>query len=186
MNKILTSVLGLLTATASGLPLQGAEHAPRLVIGIHIDQLDANYLEWFRSGFGADGFKKLLQSGTQCTNMVYASAKPDNATAAASFMTGATPREHGITAANWFDPSTGKTHSCVLDPEYLGNYTQETVSPKHLLGSTLVDELKKASNNEAHVYAVGIDADKTVLLGGHSANGVFWLDEKTGNWCTST
>jgi hypothetical protein len=186
MNKLLTSVLGLLSVTATGLPLQAEEQAPRLIIGIHINQLDANYLEWFRNGFGEDGFRKIMQSGTQFTNMVYASARPDNAAACASFMTGGTPREHGITGARWYDPESGKRISCIFDSRFLGNYTQETVSPKNLLGSTLGDELKKASNNEAYVYAVGIDADETIMLGGHSANGVFWLDDKTGKWCTST
>lgn len=186
MNKLLTSVLGLLTVTATGQPIQSAEKAPRLVVGIHIDQLNANYLEWFKSGFGDDGFKKLIKSGTQITNMVYASEKPDGATAAASFMTGATPREHGIVGRKWYDPTTGKQLSCVFDPNYLGNYTQETVSPKNLLASTLGDQLKQASNEDARVFAVGIDADQTILLGGHNANGVYWLDSESGKWCTST
>jgi len=92
MKKLLTSVLGLLSVTATGLPLQAEEHAPRLVIGIHIDQLDENYLEWFMNGFEDDGFRKILQNGTHYTNMVYASSRPDNAAACASFTTGATPR----------------------------------------------------------------------------------------------
>jgi len=186
MKKLLTSVLGLLSVTATGLPLQAEEHAPRLVIGIHIDQLDENYLEWFMNGFEDDGFRKILQNGTLFTNMVYASSRPDNAAACASFTTGATPRQHGITATRWFDRATGKTVSCILDPRYLGNYTQETVSPKNLRGSTLGDELKKASANEAKVFSIGIDAEEAILLGGHSANGVYWLDDVSGKWCTST
>lgn len=186
MKKLLTSVLGLLSVTATGLPLQAEEHAPKLVIGIHIDQLDENYLEWFRSGFDDEGFKKVLQTGTHFTNMVYASSRPDNAAACASFATGATPRQHGITSARWYDRTSAKLTSCILDSRYLGNYTQETVSPKNLQGSTLGDELKKASANEAKVFSIGIDAEEAILLGGHSANGVFWLDEVSGKWCTST
>lgn len=186
MKKLLTSVLGLLSVTAAGLPVQAEEHAPRLVIGIHIDQLDENYLEWFMNGFEDDGFRKVLQNGTHFTNMVYASSMPDNAAACASFSTGAAPRQHGITGARWYDRNTGKTISCILDPRYLGNYTQETVSPKNLLGSTLGDELKKASANEAKVFSIGINAEEAILLGGHSANGVYWLDDVTGKWCTST
>jgi len=186
MKKLLTSVLGLLSVTATGLPLQAEEHAPRLVIGIHIDQLDENYLEWFKNGFEEDGFRKVLQNGTHYTNMVYASSRPDNAAACASFSTGATPRQHGITATRWYDRNTGKWTSCILDPRFLGNYTQETVSPNNLQGSTLGDELKKASANEAKVFSIGIDAEEAILLGGHSANGVFWLDELSGKWCTST
>lgn len=186
MKKLITSVLGLLSVTATGLPLQAEEHAPKLVIGIHIDQLDENYLEWFMNGFEDEGFRKVLQNSTHYTNMVYGSYRPDNAAACASFTTGATPRQHGITAARWYDRNTGKLISCILDPRYLGNYTQETVSPKNLQGSTLGDELKKASANEAKVFSIGIDAEEAILLGGHSANGVFWLDDVSGKWCTST
>jgi hypothetical protein len=186
MNKWLTSVLGLLSVTAAGTPVQAEEQVPRLVIGIHIDQLDANYLEWFRNGFGDEGFLKVLQSGTQFPNVRYASANPDAAAACASFATGTTPREHGITGAYWYDRETDKHVSCVYDPNYLGNYTQETASPRFLLSSTLSDELKKASNDESKVYAVGIDKEPAILLGGHTANGVFWLDDQTGKWCTST
>ncbi|HET9571189.1 MAG TPA: alkaline phosphatase family protein [Bacteroidales bacterium] len=186
MKKLLTSVLGLLTVSASGLPLQAEDLTPRLVIGIHINQLDENYLEWFMNGFEEDGFRKVLQNSAHYTNMVYASSHPDNATACASFMTGSTPRLHGITAARWYDRTTDKQVSCILDPRYLGNYTQDMVSPKNLHGSTLGDELKRASNNEAKVFSIGIDAEEAILLGGHSADGVFWLDDSTGKWCTST
>lgn len=186
MKKLLTSVLGLLSVTATGLPLMAEEQAPRLVIGIHIDQLDENYLEWFMNGFEEDGFRKILQNGTHYTNMVHASARPDNAAACANFTTGTTPRQHGITASRWFDRNTGKMVSCILDTRYLGNYTNETVSPKNLQGSTLGDELKKASANEAKVFSIGINAEPAILLGGHSANGVFWLDDVSGKWCTST
>jgi hypothetical protein len=186
MNKFLSSFIGLLTVTASGLPLQAAETAPKLVIGIHIDQLNEDYLEWFINGFGEEGFKKVLQSSTHYKNMVYAFPKPDNASACASFMTGSSPRQHGIIAKQWYERASDKVVSCIFDPEYLGNYTKETVSPKNLLSSTLGDELKQATDGEAKVFSVGISAEETVLLGGHSANGVFWLDETTGKWCTST
>jgi hypothetical protein len=186
MNKLFTSVLGLLTATASGLSLSAGEQAPRLVIGIHIDQLDANYLEWFKSGFGENGFRKILKNGVQIKNLTYSSEKPDHAAACAAIQTGGSPRENGITGSNWFDPETQKRISCIFDSRYLGNYTQSTFSPLNLQGSTLGDELKNASGNDARVFAIGIDPVQTILLGGHLADGAFWADDATGKWCTST
>jgi Type I phosphodiesterase / nucleotide pyrophosphatase. len=185
MHKFLSSVLGLLTA-ASGLSIQASESAPKLVIGIHIDQLKEEYLEWFMNGFCEDGFRKVLQSGTVCKTMVYDFPKPDAASACASFVTGTTPRHHGIVSGHWYDRSTKTIASCVYDPDYLGNYTKATVSPKNLLSSTLGDELKTASDGESKVFSVGISAEQAVLLGGHSADGVYWIDENTGKWCTTT
>lgn len=186
MHKFLSSVIGILTATASGLTLQASDTAPKLVIGIHIDQLKEEYLEWFMNGFGDNGFRKVLQSGTLCKTMLYDYPKPDAASACASFITGCSPRQHGIVSGHWYDRNTGSITSCVYDPEYLGNYTQETVSPKNLLCSTLGDELKTASDGEGKVFSVGLSAEESILLGGHAADGVFWIDENSGKWCTST
>jgi len=186
MHKFLSSVLGILTATASGLTLQASDTAPKLVIGIHIDQLKGEYLEWFMNGFSDDGFKKLTQSGTVCKTMVYEYPRPDAASSCASFITGSSPRQHSITADQWYDRNTNKITSCVFDPSYIGNYTQETVSPKNLMCSTLGDELKAASDGAGKVFSIGISSEETVLLGGHAADGVFWIDENTGKWCTST
>ncbi|MDD4922397.1 MAG: alkaline phosphatase family protein [Bacteroidales bacterium] len=185
MHKFLTSVIGLLTATASGLPLQAA-NTPKLVIGIHIDQLKGEYLDWFMNGFGDGGFKQMIQSGTFCETMLYNYPKPDAASACASFMTGCNPRQHGIISKQWYDRNTESITSSVYDPKYLGNYTQATVSPKNLLSSTLGDELKSASGGESKVFSVGITAEEAIMLGGHTADGVFWIDENSGKWCTST
>ena len=186
MHKFFSSLIGILTATASGLSLQASDTAPKLVIGIHIDQLKGEYLEWFMNGFGDNGFKKMIQSGTSCKTLLYDYPNPDEASACASFVTGCPPRQHGIISGHWFDRKTGTIKSCVFDPEYLGNYTQETVSPKNLQTSTLGDELKAASNGKSKVFSIGISAEESIILGGHAADGVYWIDGNTGKWCTST
>lgn len=186
MNKFFKSFLGLLTATASGLTMSAQDQAPRLVVGLHIDQLNANYLEWFKNGYGDNGFQELIKHGIQINHVVHATEKPDGATASANFATGSIPRAHGITGTSWYDPLTSKQISCILDPSFLGNYTASTYSPAKLQGSTLADELKEASNSEAKVYAIGIDPAQTMLLAGHQADGVFWGDDETEKWCTST
>jgi Type I phosphodiesterase / nucleotide pyrophosphatase len=185
-HKFLRSVLGILTATASGLSLHAADNAPKLIIGIHIDQLKSEYLEWFMNGFSDDGFKQVLQSGTVCKTMVYDYPNPDAVSACASFATGSNPRQHSIVSANWYDRSKKEVVSSVFDPQYLGNFTNATVSPKNLLCSTLGDELKAASNGEGKVFSIGISAEQAIVLGGHAADGVFWLDDNSAKWCTST
>jgi len=186
MHRFLSSVLGLLTVTASGLSLQASETAPKLVIGIHIDQLKSAYIDWFLNGFGEDGFKKVLHSGTIYKTMVYDYPKPDAVSACATFMTGCYPRQHGIPSQRWYDRKTKQIVSCVFDPQYIGNYTNETVSPGNLQCSTLGDELKVATAGESKVFSIGLSAEESVILGGHSADGVFWIDGNTGKWCTST
>jgi len=76
VNKILRSILGILTVTIPGMLVQATGTAPRLVVGIHIDQLNADYLEWFMDGFSEDGFRKMLQNGLVYKNMVYDYSRP--------------------------------------------------------------------------------------------------------------
>jgi hypothetical protein len=186
MHKFLSSLIGILTATASGLSLQATDTGPKLVIGIHIDQLKGEYLEWFMNGFGENGFKKMIQSGTSCKTLLFNYPGSDEASACASFITGCTPRQHGIISGHWYDRNTGSIISCVYDPKFLGNYTQETISPKNLQTSTLGDELKFASNGKSKIFSIGISSEEAVILGGHTADGVYWIDGNSGKWCTST
>jgi hypothetical protein len=184
--KLLRSLLGIITVAVPGMHLEAAGTTPRLVVGINIDQLNTDYLEWFMDGFSEDGFKKIIQNGLVYRNMVYDYPRPDAASASASISCGNIPNIHGIISRNWFDRSKLKVVSSVSDPEYLGNYTSSTVSPKNLLCSTIGDELKNCTNGEAKVFSIGISAEDAILSAGHVANGVFWIDDETGKWCTST
>lgn len=186
MHKFLRSVLGLLSIALPGLASGATGQTPRLVVGIHIDQLKAEYLEWFKEGFSEDGLKKMLQGGMVFQSVTYGFPNPDAASATASLLTGTTPSRHGIIGQSWYDRATGTIVSCVFDPEWLGNYTSSTTSPKQLMASTLGDELKIATNQQAKVFSIGLSAESSILAGGHEADGVFWLDDATGNWCTST
>lgn len=159
MKKLITSVLGLLSVTASGLTLHAEEHTPRLVIGVHIDQLDENYLEWFAGGFTEDGFRKVLQSGTHVTDVVYPSSQPDHAAAVASFITGASPRQNGITGSQWYDRSTGKRVSCIADTRffrqlYSGQRFSEKSSGIHT-GRRTAESQRQQRQSFFHWYRCG-------------------------------
>ena len=186
MNKFLRSLIGILTITIPEVTAIAEGSSPRLVVGIHIDQLKTDYLDWFMEGFSEDGFKKILNNGLVYRSMGYSFPKPDAASASASIVCGTTPANHGIISGKWFDRSSNMVISCVFDPEYIGNYTRNTVSPKNLLCSTLGDEIKIATNGEAKVYSIGISAESTIVSGGHDADGVYWIDENSGKWCSTT
>ena len=186
ISKLLSSILGILSVAVPGISVQAAGTAPRLVVGIHIDQLNSNYLEWFMDGFSEDGFKKLFQNGLVYKNMVHNFPRPDAASASATISSGTIPGHHGIISGKWFDRQTSGLVSCVTDPDYLGNYTTLRVSPKKFLCSTIGDELETSTKGIAKVFSVGISAEEAILSAGHSADGVFWIDDETGKWCTST
>ncbi len=186
MHKLLRSILSLLTITLPGLTVGAVGTAPKLVVGIHIDQLRTDYLDWFREGFTEDGLKKMLQNGIVYRSISFNFPKPDVASGSASLACGTTPSRHGIIGNSWYDRSSGAVVSCVFDPEWMGNYTSSTTSPVHLKASTLGDELKESTKQTARVFSVGVSAEASILSGGHEADGVFWIDDLTGQWCTST
>jgi len=59
-------------------------------------------------------------------------------------------------------------------------------SPLNLISSTFSDELEMATNGKAKVFSVGLKESSAILSAGHSANGVYWYDNTTGSFMSST
>lgn len=186
MHKLIRSILSLLTITLPGVAAQAEGTAPRLVVGIHIDQLKTDYLDWFKDGFTEDGLKRMLEKGIVYRTVDYGFPRRDEASASASLACGTTPSRHGIVSNTWYDRATATVVSSVYDPNWMGNYTLSTTSPRYLEASTLGDELKKATKQAGKVFSVGVSAEAAILSAGHEADGVYWMDDESGKWCTST
>lgn len=180
---LLTSILAL---TFSGLQAQMPAVPPRLVVTLTIDQLRTDFLENFSPLYGEKGFKRLMREGLFIRQAAFSFEGADRASAIASIYTGSTPSKHGIVGNNWLDSGTLRPTNCVDDQAFMGNYTQESSSPSHLLTSTVADELKIATRGKGLVYAIAPFRDAAILAAGHAGNGAFWLNEQTGKWCSST
>jgi hypothetical protein len=160
--------------------------APKLVIGITIDQLRTDYLEAFSALYGDQGFKKLWREARIYTNAGYSFLEMDRASAIASIYTGATPSLHGIISEKWMDAVTSRLTGCVDDPSFMGNYTSRSTSPAKLLVSTLADELKSGTQGKALVYSIAPTADAAIFGAGHAGDAAIWLNEADGKWCSTT
>lgn len=180
---LITSILVL---TFGGMQAQPLPATPKLVVTLNIDQLRTDYLEAFSSLYGEKGFKRLMREGKVFCQAEMPFSKPDRASATATLFTGCPPATHGIIAGKWMDMSTLTPRSCVDDPNYMGNYTNQSSSPAQLLTSTVADELKIATRNNAKVYAIAPYRDAAILSAGHAADGAFWLNNKNGKWCSTT
>ena len=183
MNKLLASLITLFAIT--GLHAQ-PNVAPRLIVGLTIDQLRTDYLEAFSSLYGQKGFKKLYKEALIYRNVQYDFSSRDRSSVVASIYTGTNPSVHGIIGDRWFNTSTLRPVSCVDDPSYIGNYTGESSSPNNLLSSTITDELEIFTQHKGKVIAVSPFRDVAVLTGGHAPDAVFWLNINNGKWCSST
>ena len=157
-----------------------------MVVNILIDQLRTDYLNAFMPLYGQDGFVRLLKEGRVYQQGEYPQYRPDRASAAATLATGTTPYNHGIVGMKWIDRETLRPVYCVDDKRYVGLQTSDTSSPTYLGVSTVGDELKVASEGKSLVYAIAPYRDAAVLSAGHAADGAIWIDDRTGQWCSSS
>lgn len=163
---------------------------PKLVVGIVVDQMRYDYLYRFFDKYSEGGFKRIINQGFNCRNHHYHYALTVTAAGHASVYTGSVPSIHGIIGNDWYDAYTRKRTYCVGDStvETVGstNSFAGKMSPRNLLVSTITDQLRLATNFQSKVIGVALKDRGAILPAGHTANGAYWFDSKTGNWITSS
>jgi len=166
---------------------------PRLVVGIVVDQMRADYLDRFNVHFGEGGFNRLLRNGFNHKNIHYNYVPTATACGHSSIFTGSTPSSHGIIGNSWYDRELNKEITSVEDAEegiiglshVMTDSSRPTASPKRLMSNTFSDELKLV-NEKSKVIGVSLKDRGAVLPVGHSADYAIWYDMLYGEMITST
>ena len=162
---------------------------PKLVVIIVIDQFRGDYLERYADQFGEGGFRLLTDHGAYFPDCSFNYANTVTAAGHATLLTGAYSDGHGILANQWWDPQKKRMVTSVQDDatKLVGVTSNEPgASPHNLLADTLGDELKLATQGKSRVFALALKDRAAVLPGGFSADGAYWIDQKSGVWVTST
>ncbi len=165
---------------------------PKLIVILVIDQFRYDYLVRFRQAFGEGGFNRLSKGGANFVNCRYDYATTETGPGHASLFTGAYADMHGIISNIWYDRAHHQPEYCVQDPavhivgEPPGAVLPPGASPRNLLGSTIGDELRMASNFQSRVIAISLKDRSAVLTGGHTANAAYWYDPATGHFISSS
>ena len=164
---------------------------PKLVVGIMVDQMRWDYINKFKAYFGSNnGFLRLVNEGSTCDFTMIPYIPTVTAVGHASVYTGSVPAMNGITGNNWFDNYAQKSVYCVEDNSVnsvgIENSAAGKMSPANLWTTTIGDELKIATNFKSKVIGLSIKDRGAILPAGHSADGAFWYDSKTGNFISST
>ena len=205
---LLLLLLPLLLIVAA--PAQAARREqPRLVLLVVMDQFRQDYWARFGSAFlktslpGAGGKKAaspgtsvvsgglnlLRKGGAVFANCHYRHAVTLTAPGHATLATGASPNAHGIIGNGWFDRAGGRYTGADRDltTKLLGAEPASAgASPLWLIGSTLGDELHRATGGRARVISIAPKARAAILLGGRRATAAYWLDSKTFHAISST
>ncbi|PXX26039.1 alkaline phosphatase PafA [Arenibacter sp. ARW7G5Y1] len=161
----------------------------KLVVGVIVDQMRAEYLNRFQDKFSDDGFKRLMNDGFVCRNTHYNYIPTKTAPGHASVYTGTTPKYHGIIANEWYDRTLKKEINNVDD------YSTQTIggegssgqrSPQKMLSTTITDELQLSNDGKSKVISISLKDRGAILPGGHMSDGSYWYDAQTGNFISST
>lgn len=162
-----------------------APRRPHLVVGIMVEGLNDEYLELLNDYLVDGGFKRLMRDGATIANLDYGPGV-DPAAATAMIFTGAAPSVNGISAANIYDRTNRRGRNILLDSATIGNFTNETYSPKAIKVSTLGDEVRLDAAGTGWVYSIAPNPVQAIIMAGHAGNSAFWLNADNGNWATTT
>jgi hypothetical protein len=186
--------LSLLLAATLALPAFAQKASkpldrPKLVVGIVVDQMRYDYLYRYWSKYGNGGFRRLLGEGFSYENARYNYVPTYTGPGHASIYTGTTPSVHGIVGNNWLVREEGKgtyvTEDKTVQPVG-GTASAGQQSPRHMLTSTITDELRLATNFQSKVIGVCIKDRGSILPAGHAANAAYWYDGSNGAFISST
>lgn len=168
-----------------------ASLAPKLVVVIVVDQFRYDYLERFNDLFGTRGFRRLMNDGALFTNANYSYVPTFTACGHAAIFTGSVPAQNGIVGNTWFDREQGKVRLMVSDDSarlVTGEGPEGSTgvaSPRALIGTTIGDQIRLATNLRSKVVAVSFKDRSAVLPGGQRPNGAFWFSEANGQFVSS-
>lgn len=185
----MTAVQGFSQNTAK--PSATGGEAPKLVLGIVIDQMRWDYLNRFAPLFKQNGgFKRLMQEGFSCDNTQIGYTPSITACGHSGIYTGSVPAIHGITGNAWWDALQKRSVYCTEDKTVAGvdakGSSDGQMSPRNLQTTTISDELRLSTNFRSKVIGIAIKDRGAILPAGHSANGAYWFDAKSGYFITST
>lgn len=181
MKKIITTVICSIVGINTMLMAQNAR--PKLVVGIVVDQLRTDYIEYLRNHFGDRGFNLLMNRGAYLRDVDFKTPGLDAVSGTALAMTGAYPSANGVTGASVYDRDTKLPMPAMLAPG--ATPTSGNFSPATLLLSTVGDEVAIDGMGLCDVYSVAADPRQAVILAGHAGKGAVWLDQEHGRWATS-
>tara|TARA_B110000444_G_scaffold259903_1_gene305147 strand:+ start:813 stop:2519 length:1707 start_codon:yes stop_codon:yes gene_type:complete len=175
------------------------DEAPKLIVGITIDQMRADYLSRFKDHFSDGGFARVIDGGFSCNDHHFGYAPTFTGPGHASIFTGTTPAIHGIIANDWYVRDLLNTVYCASDAAATGvgvyGIDHESglygnvgmMSPVRMISNTIGDELKIATGLNAKVFGVSLKDRGAILPAGHTADGAFWFyGKEKGHFISST
>lgn len=168
---------------------QEDETRPKLVVGIVVENMRPDYVQRFWDKFQENGFRKIYNQGTVCSNFHLTHHVQSYASGTASLYTGVNPSIHGIVDRSWYDRLKRKEVECTGDDYYftVGADTKSgNASPELLMSNTITDNLKIFSQGRSRVFSAALNRESAIFTAGHAADGAYWFDVESGRMISSS
>jgi len=150
-----------------------------------VEGLQQKHIETLWSRFENDGFKRIIDNGTCIDNVFQPMVSGEMAATTANVVTGSVPYYNGVSGNYLYNRSTDKVKSALYDENEIGIGTKLNYSAHYLLSSTITDELNLSSGGRSKIYVAAIQPEAAIMLGGHTANSVAWIDNVNSRWITT-
>ena len=150
-----------------------------------VDGMTQDNLTAMRPYWSAGGLRLMSEEAFQ-TTAIFPHHVYGGQETTATLMTGTTPSQHGIMANQYFSRSERTPMPILHDKQASGIGTHLQLSPRSILSTTITDEWRMLRGSQAHIYAIGLQPEATILMAGHAANACCWLDAETQKWVTTS
>jgi len=172
---------------------------PRLVVVMSIDQFRGDYLTRYgdlllptvdKDG-RIGGFRYLMERGAFFVDARHGHYPLFTGPGHAALLTGAYPAKHGVVANLWWDRVSETSTYCVDDSStkvvgVASGSKLTPMGPRNLRVSTVGDELKLATAGNAKVLGISLKDRAAILMAGHAADIVLWLDSSKDGQATGS
>ena len=196
MNQVAAlASLMLLTAVAPNAQaprgaVPAAASKPKLIVLISVDQMRGDYVDRFRHQW-TKGLHRLVTEGAWFRQADYPYYTTVTCPGHASISTGTVPAVHGMVSNEWAVHNNSRIVTCTADESqtlisYGGKVTGVGHSAANLMSPTIADEMRSQTWPATRVVGISLKARSAINLSGHKPDAVIWLDERDGEWVTST
>jgi predicted AlkP superfamily pyrophosphatase or phosphodiesterase len=178
-------VSGASGAAAAPAPAAPAASPPKLVVLLSVDQMRADYVDWFGAQW-KHGLRTLLDKGAHFRDARYPYLGTVTCPGHTTLGTGAYPYRHGMILNSWWDRASSKLVECTDDPAsplvfYGASQAAPGDSARLMMVPTLADEMK--GQLKSRTVSFSSKARSAIGLVGHHPDIVTWWE--AGSWVTA-
>jgi hypothetical protein len=162
--------------------IKAQEKSPRLVVFIHVDELQTEHLLAFNTKFGKYGFNQLTQNGAFFHSADYETTSSYFGTQLLNMYTGCYPNTHGVISNAWY-PLNKQQREIAFRFEGKDKDFQPdsgNVVPLDMTSTTITNELSLFYGSKSKIASVGYSAESVAFFNPSQASDAYWFNRTTG------